>query len=762
MNISKRSICATNQRMQTHLTKNKKRGFSLIEIVIVIAILVVLLAVLAPSLMTYTERSRAQKDVTTMDEVVNSVQLAMADQDCYDEMIKYSCDNNFITYTDSSGNYGQVIADGEYWAPDGLGRATTITFNPEKDSNGDTIYRLENAIVNDMTFGNGSVAENRVMQGTQTENNQCYLKNASLNGSQTGYLYNRIRQSIGDDVITTSATYANSSFTIFIRFNQKDGVTVADVNGSFNGTNLSPDSSASKGSGTTTYDPTTKEPIVNTNHVSGKTQSNFSSSALQGGGTTTVIPSYKEPYAGTLIIPEGCKYTTAAGKVYGPGSEYPTVVATGDKYETKDFEYRYNYQRTYSAWKQVTTQNGWGVWAKDTTTTHFEDMMSTIGGKPVNTLTYVFVNSNVTVSPKFSTNATNLTSTFYQCSKLSDISNIIIPNGVTALNGTFTTCKALVDASGLLIPDSVTDMTRTFQQCSKLKTAPQFPKNLQILKTTFQMCSSLTTVPSIPSTVVDMQSAFIDCTSLVNAPDMSQANKVQNMLMTFQGCKSLRTAPQIPSSVTNIKQLFNGCTYLKTYVNNPNGDGDFSAYKLPNNVTNLTSLFYGCTLITKAPDISHLTNVTSMQETFAECTRLTGTIVINCNPTSYNKCFYKTKQPIVIDGSSTLLNELAATDYYNNVSVATGAITPSQPEGTFAFTISGKTYYAIEGMTWSQWVNSEYNTDGSTCGGGGVFYKGGNMCVSTDGTYNGKVYGSTVIVANKAYKTSTSSPTIPG
>ena len=83
--------------------KNRKKGFSLVELVIIIAIVAILIAVLAPSLMTYTERSRSQKDATTMDEVVNAVQLAMADQKCYDEMIKYSCSNNFITYKKSIG-----------------------------------------------------------------------------------------------------------------------------------------------------------------------------------------------------------------------------------------------------------------------------------------------------------------------------------------------------------------------------------------------------------------------------------------------------------------------------------------------------------------------------------------------------------------------------------------------------------------------------------------------------------------------------------
>ena len=79
-----------------------KKGFSMIELIVVIGIMAVLLAILAPSLLQYTEKSRAQRDDTTMDEVVNAVQLAMSDQKCYDEMLMYSCTNNYITYTDSS------------------------------------------------------------------------------------------------------------------------------------------------------------------------------------------------------------------------------------------------------------------------------------------------------------------------------------------------------------------------------------------------------------------------------------------------------------------------------------------------------------------------------------------------------------------------------------------------------------------------------------------------------------------------------------
>lgn len=59
--------------------RNKKNGFSFVELVVVIAILAVLLAVLSPMLISSVEHSRMQKDDSAMDEVVNAVQLAITD-----------------------------------------------------------------------------------------------------------------------------------------------------------------------------------------------------------------------------------------------------------------------------------------------------------------------------------------------------------------------------------------------------------------------------------------------------------------------------------------------------------------------------------------------------------------------------------------------------------------------------------------------------------------------------------------------------------
>jgi hypothetical protein len=58
-----------------------------------------------------------------------------------------------------------------------------------------------------------------------------------------------------------------------------------------------------------------------------------------------------------------------------------------------------------------------------------------------------------------------------------------------------------------------------------------------------------------------------------------------------------------------------------------------------------------------------------MDRTFIGCTSLTGTIEINANPTSYTNCFDGTTQPIVLTGSSTVLDKLAATATNGNVTV---------------------------------------------------------------------------------------------
>lgn len=59
--------------------KNNK-GFSLVELIVVIAIMAVLVGVLAPTLLRYVEKSRVQKDESAVSEVVQAVKIALADE----------------------------------------------------------------------------------------------------------------------------------------------------------------------------------------------------------------------------------------------------------------------------------------------------------------------------------------------------------------------------------------------------------------------------------------------------------------------------------------------------------------------------------------------------------------------------------------------------------------------------------------------------------------------------------------------------------
>lgn len=57
------------------------KGFSLVELIVVIAIMAVLVGVLAPSLLTYVEKSRLQKDNSAISEICEAAKIAMADED---------------------------------------------------------------------------------------------------------------------------------------------------------------------------------------------------------------------------------------------------------------------------------------------------------------------------------------------------------------------------------------------------------------------------------------------------------------------------------------------------------------------------------------------------------------------------------------------------------------------------------------------------------------------------------------------------------
>ena len=217
-----------------------KAAFSLVELIVVIAIMAVMAAVLAPALLGYVEKSRMQKDDSAMDEVVNSIQLSLADQSIYDEVLEHSVWDNVSCYIDKKdesqfadckvqlkdangdkkeqymfGDEARLLDETVYYAAGNM-RGLTITFSPSES--GDT-YDFANGILNKFVGRKTGIL------------------------SENPELYNRLRSVIGDKLDTTSQTYRNSDYTIFIRVGSTGGAEASQqdaiqVWGQFNGTNL--------------------------------------------------------------------------------------------------------------------------------------------------------------------------------------------------------------------------------------------------------------------------------------------------------------------------------------------------------------------------------------------------------------------------------------------------------------------------------------------------------------------------------------------
>ncbi len=84
------------------IKKLNNKGFSLVELIIVIAIMAVLVGVLAPQYIKYVEKSRRSADGATVSEIASAMQVLASDPDA-------SLDSS-VTYTYESAEDADTIS----------------------------------------------------------------------------------------------------------------------------------------------------------------------------------------------------------------------------------------------------------------------------------------------------------------------------------------------------------------------------------------------------------------------------------------------------------------------------------------------------------------------------------------------------------------------------------------------------------------------------------------------------------------------------
>ena len=88
------------------MKKMNNKGFSLVELIIVIAIMAILIAVLAPQYIKYVEKSRQSADLDNWQAIVNGMQVAYADVEAplsVDTSVQYTGKNSTPTVTPALG-----------------------------------------------------------------------------------------------------------------------------------------------------------------------------------------------------------------------------------------------------------------------------------------------------------------------------------------------------------------------------------------------------------------------------------------------------------------------------------------------------------------------------------------------------------------------------------------------------------------------------------------------------------------------------------
>lgn len=127
-------------------TRNNNKGFSLVELIVVVAIMAVLMAVLVPTLVRNVEKTRVQKDKSAIAEIHHSTELAISDEEYLDALPSSSgatVSGGVITVADLFANKDGGNTDGDELAAEVgsyVGNTIKFTSKLKNDCNIKIVY----------------------------------------------------------------------------------------------------------------------------------------------------------------------------------------------------------------------------------------------------------------------------------------------------------------------------------------------------------------------------------------------------------------------------------------------------------------------------------------------------------------------------------------------------------------------------------------------------------------------------------------------